>query len=53
MPENFKSNYYFLFLEQYFLLNKKFNLTTQRIVNFRVSQGKTIYLYNLNSDILY
>lgn len=39
MPATLSSDYYFLFLEQYFLLHKSFNLNTQRIVNFRVNQG--------------
>lgn len=46
-------DYYFLFLEQYHLLNKKFNLNTQRIVNFRVNQGKKIYIYDLEGKTLY
>jgi hypothetical protein len=48
-------NFYFpyLFLEQYYLLHEKFNLNTQRIVNFRVNQGKTVYLYSLDGKILY
>jgi len=40
-------------LEQYHLLNKKFNLNTQRIVNFRVNQGKKIYIYDLDGKTLY
>ena len=48
-----KLDYYFLFLEQYYLLNKKFNLNIQRIVNFRVGQGKIIYIYDLKGKILY
>jgi len=47
MPSEFSSDYYFLFLEQYFLLHESFNLNTQRIVNFRVNQGNRIYLYDL------
>jgi len=47
MPSEFSSDYFFLFLEQYYLLHKSFNLNTQRIVNFRVNQGKNIYLYDL------
>ena len=42
VPEDFsqaattyKLEYYYLFLEQYYLLNKEFNLNTQRIVNLR------------------
>lgn len=46
-------DYYFLFLEQYYLLTKNYNLNTQQIVNFRVNQGKNIYLYDLKGKILY
>lgn len=53
MPAEFYSNDYFLFLEQYYLLHKSFNLNTQRIVNFRVSQGNQIYLYDLEGRTLY
>lgn len=60
VPEDFsqaattyKLEYYFLFLEQYYLLNKEFNLNTQRIVNFRVNQGKTIYIYDLERKTLH
>ena len=60
IPEDFNSSadiykldYYYLFMEQYHLLNKKFNLNTQRIVNFRVNQGKKIYLYDLEGKTLY
>jgi len=49
----FSSGYYFLFLEQYHLFNKRFNLNTQRIVNFRVSQGRNIYLYDIEGKILF
>lgn len=50
---NLNFNYPYLFLEQYYLLHDKFNLNTQRIVNFRVNQGKTVYLYSLDGKILY
>lgn len=53
MPSEFASDYSFLFLEQYYLLHECFNLNTQRIVNFRVNQGKPIYLYNLKGNTLY
>lgn len=53
MPTTFSSGYYFLFLEQYYLLHKSFNLNTQRIVNFRVNQGTMIYLYDLEGKTLY
>lgn len=50
---NLNFNFPYLFLEQYYLLHEKFNLNTQRIVNFRVNQGKTVYLYGLDGKILY
>ena len=43
MPTEFSSGFYYLLLEQYHLLNKNFNLNSQRIVNFRVNQGTNIY----------
>ena len=53
MPEELSSEYNFLFLEQYHLLYSNFNLNTQRVVNFRVNQGNTVYLYDLEGKILY
>lgn len=53
MPSEFASKYYYLFLEQYFLLDKRFNLNTQRIVNFRVNQGTKIFMYDLEYKTLY
>lgn len=53
MPSELSSDYYFLFLEQYYLLHKSFNLNTQIIVNFRVNQGNPIYLYYLKGEVLY
>lgn len=47
------SNISHCFLEQYYLLDKKFNLNSHRIVNFRVNQGFKIYLYNIDRNILY
>jgi len=41
------------FLEQFYLLNNKFNLNTHKIVNFRVNQGFNIYLYDKDCKILY
>lgn len=41
------------FLEQYYLLNKEFNLNSHKIVNFRVNQGFKIYLYDKDCKILY
>ncbi len=43
MPPKFSSEYYYCFLEQYFLLDKKFNLNTHRIVNFSTGQGIKIF----------
>lgn len=53
MPPGLDTGYYFLFLEQYYLLHCDFNLNVQKIVNFRVKQGTTIYLYSLNGSVLY
>lgn len=53
MPKELSKDYYFLFLEQYYLLNNEFNLNRQRVVNFRVKQGTSIYLYDKNNKILY
>lgn len=50
---NLNFNFSYLFLEQFYLLHEKFNLNTQRIVNFRVDQGKTIYIYSLDCKVLY
>lgn len=50
---NLNFNFSYLFLEQFYLLHVKFNLNTQRIVNFRVDQGKTVYLYSLDWKVLY
>lgn len=53
VPENLNSpdnthkfNYYYLFLEQFHLLNKKFNLNIQIIVYFRVNLGNKVYIYD-------
>lgn len=53
MPPEFHSGYFFLFLEQYYLLYKDFDLNTQRIVNFRVNQGNSIYLYDKEGKTLF
>jgi len=53
MPEELSSDYNFLFLEQYHLLDSNFNLNTQRVVNFRVNQGNTVYLYDFEGKISY
>lgn len=52
MPEKYYNKYY-LFLEQYYLLHSSFNLNVQRVVNFRINQGKKIFIYNTNYTILY
>ena len=53
VPSEFSSNNHYLFLEQYHLLNKQFNLNTQRVVNFRVNQGTKIFLYDMEGKTLY
>jgi hypothetical protein len=50
---NLNFNFSYLFLEQFYLLREEFNLNTQRIVNFRVDQGKAVYLYSLDYKVLY
>jgi GIY-YIG catalytic domain/NUMOD1 domain len=52
IPSSF-SNYAHCFLEQYFLLDKSFNLNIHKIVNFRVNQGFKIYLYDMGCKTLY
>lgn len=48
-----------LFLEQYYLLQKEFNLNTLRVVNagpsffFKKNDGKGVYVYDLNCETLY
>jgi len=42
-----------LILEQYYLLNKEFNLNTLRIVNAGSSKGNPIYVYDLTCSTLY
>jgi GIY-YIG catalytic domain len=43
-----------LILEQYYLLNKEFNLNTLRVVNAGSSKGKGVYVYDLTcSTLLY
>lgn len=53
MPEEYSSDYFFLFLEQYYLLHKSFDLNTKRVVNFRVNQGKKVYLYDKEGKTFY
>lgn len=50
---SFFSNYAHCFLEQYYLLDKRFNLNNHKIVNFRVNQGFNIYLYDKDCKNLY
>ena len=40
-------------LEQYYLLDPRFTLNTQRIVNLREKQGNAIYIYNKYFTMLY
>ena len=41
-----------LILEQYYLLNKEFNLNTLKVVNAGSSKGDGVYIYNLNCNAL-
>ena len=52
IPAEFSKNSY-LYLEQYHLLNKKFDLNTQRTVQFRALRPHKIYLYDSEGKILY
>lgn len=42
-----------LILEQYYLLDKKFNLNTLRVVNAGSSKGDPVYVYDIHCSILY
>ena len=42
-----------LILEQYYLLNKEFNLNTLRVVNAGSSKGDAVYVYDLTCSTLY
>ena len=42
-----------LILEQYYLLNKEFNLNTLRVVNVGSSKGDAVYVYDLTCSTLY
>lgn len=53
MPADLSTGFYFLFLEQYLLLDPKFTLNTQLIVNFRTSQGTSLFMYNADLTVLY
>lgn len=52
IPSSFSKNSH-CFLEQYLLLDKKFNLNSHKIVNFRANQGFKIYLYDKDCKTLY
>jgi hypothetical protein len=39
-------------LEQYFLLNKEFDLNTLKVVNAESSKGDGVYVYDLTCSIL-
>lgn len=52
MPED-SILYSHLFLEQCHILTGNYKLNTQTVVNFRVDQGITIYLYDSKGEILY
>jgi GIY-YIG catalytic domain len=47
------SNQDALILEQYYLLNKEFNLNTLRVVNAGSSKGDPLYIYDLTCSTLY
>lgn len=42
-----------LLLEQYMLLDKKYDLNTLRVVNFGPQTGNSVYVYDLSCTILY
>ena len=42
-----------LILEQFYLLNKEFNLNTLRVVNTGPSKGNTVYVYDMTCSTLY
>lgn len=42
-----------LLLEQYMLLDKKYDLNTFRVVNFGPQSGDSVYIYDLSCTILY
>lgn len=50
---NIFSNQDALILEQYYLLNKEFNLNTLRVVNAGSSKGDPVYVYDLTCSTLY
>lgn len=52
MPEKLSKDYYYLFLEQYYLMKKEFDFNIQKIVNFRVKKGKNVYMYDKDDKFL-
>lgn len=53
LDSNIFSNKDALILEQYYLLNKEFNLNTLRVVNAGSSKGDAVYVYDLTCSTLY
>jgi hypothetical protein len=53
LDHNKFSNQDALILEQYYLLDKEFNLNTLRVVNTGSSKGDPVYVYDLTCSILY
>lgn len=53
LDNNKFSNKDALLLEQYYLLNKEFNLNTLRVVNVGSSIGDAVYVYDLTCSTLY
>ena len=53
LDSNIFSNQDALILEQYYLLNKEFNLNTLRVINAGSSKGDAVYVYDLTCSTLY
>ena len=53
LDSNKFSNQDALILEQYYLLNKEFNLNTLRVVNAGSSKGDPVYVYDQTCSTLY
>lgn len=53
LDSNKFSNQDSLILEQYYLLDKEFNLNTLRVVNAGSSKGDAVYVYDLTCSTLY
>lgn len=53
LDDDIFSNQDYLILEQYYLLNKEFNLNTLRVVNGGSSKGDFVYIYDLTCSTLY